>query len=143
MAKARGADFRVQLAGIFYAVQRVEVSARVADILVTNSEGQAGNPAAAAVLGSVARIADIQDGSVRLVSATWDDEHNPWDANFNLDLGTYNLLVMFPSGVLGPAYDWGFCLLTEWQHSSSIPGPQPTTLTLMVDALDIITPRLP
>src|SRR5688572_7690507 len=113
MAQRRGADFRVSIDGFFYAVNRIGVSGQVNDIVTSNTEGIAGNPERLeAWLFTTTRIPDLPDGEISLVSATFDDAHNPFAAVPDLKLGAYYDVQAYPAGIAGGIYyDWGNCLL--------------------------------
>ena len=136
----RGADFRVSINGVFYAVARIGVSARVGDLITSNTEGTPGNPAAVAFLGCTTRIADLPDGEFTLQSATWDDADNPWAAPISLALGGYYALVGYPAGIAaGVGYTWGNCLLVDFDHSANVPGPQPMNLRFRPDGVPVLS----
>jgi hypothetical protein len=137
--KRRGADFRVRIDGVFYGFSSIGVSGNVADLIVSNTEGIPGNPLASDVRFTTARIADLPDGQFTLSQATFDDADNPFAAPVSLELGEYYVLEGFPSGEDGPSYDWGNCMLCNFNHSARVPGPQPLELTFKPDGVDVLT----
>lgn len=138
----RGVDFRVTINGIFYAVNSIGVSGNVADIMTSNTEGIAGNPNwDTNPLGDfVSRIPDLPDGQFTLGSATFDDDDNPFAGAINLVLGGYYALAAFPAGFqISLAYQWGNAILTGFDHTGRVPGPQPVNLTFKPDGVDVLT----
>lgn len=139
--KRRGFEWRVSINGIFYAVQSIGVSARVADIMVSNTEGTPGNPLQAAMPGTVARIPDLPDGEFTLESATFDDSDNPFATPIDLFLGEYYFLSGYPAGLAEAqlVYSWGNCMFMSFDHRARIPGPQPLSLRFAPDGIDVLT----
>lgn len=135
MAQQRaGYEFRVWIDGNPYAVGRIEVGGRVEPIRTGNTEGYTGNPNAADARGFSAVIPDLSEGRIRLVSATFDDGDNPFSAPISLTLGEYYALEASPVGdTSGFTYDYGNCMLVSYDHTASIPGPQPMTLEFQTD----------
>jgi hypothetical protein len=134
MTQRRGADFRVLLNGTFYAVARIEVGGRCPPDVVSNTEGVPGNPLAAIARGFSAIIGDLAEGTMRLVSATFDDANNPYAAPFDVDIGEYVSIIAFPSGA-GFGYNYGNCLVLSYSHSGQVPGLQPLTIEVQTDGL--------
>lgn len=132
MGHLRAADFRVSIGGTFYAVQEVFVGASVQPIRVSNTEGTPGNPEADTARGFTAVIPDLAEGRVRLVSATFNDDENPYAAPIGLDVGEYFEIEVFPAGE-GDSYSYGNCLCVSVSHQGRIPGPQPLTAEFETD----------
>ena|ERR1700735_2752909 len=133
MTQRRGADFDVILASTIYAVARINVSADVPPLVTSNTEGRRGNSALANSPGFSSVIPDLPEGTVELVSATFDDAENPFEAPYNITVGEYVSVVALPSGVGGVSYDYGNCLVLHIDHAGSVPGAQPLTIRLKTD----------
>lgn len=138
----RGADARVWIAGYYWAVQRYSFSGSVPPINVSNTEGIAGNPnyttPAASVPSSAGGgfqsfIRDLGVARIRLVSATFDSTDNPWSNPPALDLGSYYTIQFYPDKDGSIYYDFPNCLLVDFTHEGTVPGPQPLTLEFTTD----------
>lgn len=129
----RGANCRWKIDGVLYAVQNFRRGGRAQGINVSNSEGAPGNDVEADAVGFTSKIADVRDGQFQLVSASFDDEDNPFASPLALVEGTYHTLQQFPAGLSGPASSAFNALLVEVSHQGQIPGAQPVTLTFESD----------
>lgn len=133
MPMRRGADVKVQIDGVTYAVQRVRVGDRSPALNVSNSEGACGNPLIEATDGFATKTPDLREGTLQLVSATFDEDNNPFAAPLSLTSSNWYGVEIFPAGLGGPAHQLGNVLLEEVSHDFNIPGLQPVTLNFQTD----------
>jgi hypothetical protein len=129
----RGADVKVTINGVAYAVQRVRVGDRSPALNVSNSEGMPGNPTYDVVGGFVTKTPDLREGTLELVSATFDEDNNPFASPLSLTSGNWYAVDVFPAGLSGPTAQFGNLLLEDVSHDFNIPGLQPVTLRFQSD----------
>lgn len=136
MAYRRGADFRLEIGGVFFACTRIvnETSGQAIDM--TNTEGIPGRPAelgAVPAIGTSAVIADVPKGTLT-ISCYWNEDENPWALPF-FKIGSYTPVVAYPSGIAFESvqWDWGFMCILSLSHTGQIPGGQPIEIRLASD----------
>lgn len=134
----RGADVRITVDGVAFAVSRVRVGDRTTAQNVSNSEGVCGNPLVAPALGFVTKTPDLREGSLEMTAVTFDDENNPFSAPLSFTSGNWYQVSVFPAGLAGPFHDLGNILLTNVTHEFNIPGLQPVNLTFESDGLYVL-----
>ncbi len=136
MPKHRSANARAMINDTLWGVQRFRFGSRSPSINVSDTEGTAGNPAAAEATGFTAKIPDLREGQFQLVSATYNDDagYDPFVAPFSIVDGNYYDVKLYPAGVSGNPHHMGSCLLVDISHDGAIPGAQPVTLTFESDA---------
>lgn len=129
----RAANFRFTIDGVAYAVANVRVGAGVQPCVVSNSEGQPGNPDYPAALGYTSVIPDLAEGQMELQSASYDPDNSPFDAPLSLVQGNYYDLNGYPAGTAELEYHYGNCMLVRIEHTARIPGPSPVNLVFQTD----------
>lgn len=132
MAKRAGWENRVKVNGIAYATKRTMIESSCADLEVTDSEGNPGNPDAAAAPGCYATVPGISKGTFSLQSATFDDDDNPFAAPLSLEEGDYIDLEAYPAGIDGPGHLFQ-CMITKIRQEMDVDGLSPVTVEGVTD----------
>lgn len=130
-----GYNVRVNANNVALACKRVTIRGTVADLRVTNTEGQAGNPLGAVAPGYTGRIPGIADLEIRLELPTFDSASNPFLAPLSLVLGAYVNLRVWKNLRTGVSWQAASSLVCEVDDDADVEGLQVPSFTVRSDSL--------